>query len=138
MTKIGPDMKLAYRLGCSTLALSLNFITAGAVVPAHAQNFVLEEATIASAQAAMRQGTLTCRDLTQSYLDRIAAYDDKGPALNAILTLAPDAIKQADAMDARLRSNPSDVGSLHCVPVILKDNYNTADMPTTGSSEALQ
>lgn len=103
-----------------------------------AQSFVLEEATIASAHAAMRKGELTCRGLTEAYLARIQAYDDAGPSLNAILTTASDALEQADAMDRTMASAPADVGSLHCVPVILKDNYNTADMPTTGSSSSLE
>ena len=105
---------------------------------AAAQDFVLEEATIAKAHAAMRKGELTCRELTQAYLDRIAAYDDQGPSLNAILVTAPNALEQADAMDAAMKAEPDEVKSLHCVPVILKDNYNTADMPTTGSSSSLE
>lgn len=119
---------------------SLFMLLATAVYPgvAAAQDFVLEEATIAKAHAAMRTGKLTCRELTQAYLDRITAYDDQGPSLNAILVTAPDALEQADAMDAAMAAEPGQSGSLHCVPVILKDNYNTADMPTTGSSSSLE
>jgi len=56
------------------------------------------------------------------YLERIAAYDKKGPALNAIVVTNPDALKLADTLDARfVQSGP--IGPLHCVPLIVKDNY---------------
>lgn len=63
-------------------------------------------------------------------------YDEAGPALNALITVAPDAQEQARALDAAYREG-GPVGPLHCVPVILKDNVDTADMPTTGGSLAL-
>src|SRR5439155_3149246 len=81
------------------------------------QLFRTEEATIADIQAALTARTLTCRALVQMYLDRIEAYDKKGPGLNAIVTINPDALKVADALDAKLaRSGPA--GPLHCVPII--------------------
>ena len=71
------------------------------------------------------------------YLDRIEAYDKKGPALNAIVVTNPDALKVADALDARFaQSGP--VGPLHCVPLIVKDNYETTDMPTSAGSLSLK
>jgi amidase len=80
-----------------------------------------EEATIADIHAALNAKTLTCRALVQMYLDRIAAYDKKGPALNAIVVTNPDALQLADTLDARfVQLGP--VGPLHCVPVIVKDN----------------
>ena len=99
--------------------------------------FVLEEATIAGIHAAFASGTLTCRQLVTAYLARIEAYDDDGPALNAVLTVNPSALEIAADMDARHASSPSAVGPLHCVPVVLKDNYDTADLPTTGGSVTL-
>ena len=99
--------------------------------------FVLEESTIAGIHAAFASGTLTCRQLVTAYLARIEAYDDDGPALNAVLTVNPSALEIAADMDARHASSPSAVGPLHCVPVVLKDNYDTADMPTTGGSVTL-
>src|SRR5215475_3437588 len=96
-----------------------------------------EEATVADIQAAFRARTLTCRALVQMYLDRIEAYDKKGPALNAIVVTNPDALKVADALDGRFtQSGP--VGPLHCVPLIVKDNYETTDMPTSAGSLSLK
>ncbi|MGW3627059.1 amidase [Streptomyces sp. NPDC000880] len=98
--------------------------------------FELMEATVADVLRAYRNGRLTCRELVQQYLDRIAAYDKRGPAVNAVLTLNPRALEEADELDRRYRrSGP--VGPLHGVPVVLKDNYNTADLPTTGASASL-
>jgi Asp-tRNA(Asn)/Glu-tRNA(Gln) amidotransferase A subunit family amidase len=78
----------------------------------------------------------TCVEVTQAYLNRIEAYDDKGPTLNAIITVNPSALETARDMDrldaAAVRRRP-----LHCIPVVLKDNYDTADMPTTGGSVTL-
>jgi amidase len=96
-----------------------------------------EEATIADIQAALSAKTLTCRALVQMYLDRIAAYDKKGPTLNAIVVTNPDALKLADALDARfVQSGPA--GPLHCAPLIVKDNYETTDMPTSAGSLSLK
>jgi Asp-tRNA(Asn)/Glu-tRNA(Gln) amidotransferase A subunit family amidase len=96
-----------------------------------------EEATIADIHAAFKAKTLTCRRLVQMYLDRIEAYDRKGPALNAIVVTNPDALKVADALDARYaQSGPA--GPLHCVPIIVKDNYETTDMPTAAGSLSLK
>ena len=99
--------------------------------------FVLAEATIAGIHAAFASGTLTCQQLVTDYLARIEAYDDDGPALNAIITVNPRAAEIAADMDARFASDRSSVGPLHCVPVVLKDNYDTADLPTTGGSITL-
>src|SRR5262252_2580 len=96
-----------------------------------------DEATIADIQAAFKAKTLTCRMLVQTYLARIEAYDKKGPALNAIVVINPDALKVADALDAQFaQSGP--IGPLHCVPVIVKDNYETTDMPTSAGSLSLK
>ena len=99
--------------------------------------FRSEEATIADIHAAFKAKTLTCRGLVQMYLDRIEAYDKKGPALNAIVVTNPDALKVADALDVKFaQSGP--VGTLHCVPLIVKDNYETTDMPTSAGSLSLK
>src|SRR5439155_3076521 len=68
---------------------------------------------------------------------RLDAYDKKGPALNAIVLTNPDALKMADDLDRRL-AQAGPVGPLHCVPVIVKDNYETIDMPTTAGSLSLK
>ena len=99
--------------------------------------FVPEEATVRSTHAAFAAGQLTCVQLVQAYLNRIKAYDDSGPALNAIITINPKALETAAAMDRAYAANRSAVQPLHCIPVILKDNYDTADMPTTGGSVTL-
>src|SRR5512134_1464381 len=82
----------------------------------------------------MDAGQVTCTQVVRHYLDRIEAYDDRGPALNAVIAVNPRAIETARQMDrldraARLRR------PLHCIPVVLKDNFHTADMPTTGGSK---
>ena len=68
--------------------------------------------------AAMRAGTLTCRDLVTRYLRRIEAFDRNGPGVNAIVVVAPDALAVADSLDARMRAGGA-IGSLHCVPTIV-------------------
>jgi amidase len=104
---------------------------------AQAPAFRLEETTIAQIHAAFRDGSLTCRALVEQYLKRIDAYDKNGPALNAIVIINPDALKAADALDGRYaQSGPA--GPLHCIPVIVKDNYETVDMPTTAGSLSLK
>jgi amidase len=101
-----------------------------------AQAFEVEEVTIASIHQAPSDKSLTCVALVQTYLDRIHAYDHKGPSLNSILTLNPNALAEADELDAQY-ARAGLTGPLHCIPMLLKDNYNTADMPTTGGSAAL-
>jgi Asp-tRNA(Asn)/Glu-tRNA(Gln) amidotransferase A subunit family amidase len=99
--------------------------------------FSPEEATVGSAHAALAAGRLTCVQLVEFYLERIAAFDDKGPALNAIITINRRALETAAELDRLWRENRAVMRPLHCIPVILKDNFDTADMPTTGGSLAL-
>ena len=106
---------------------------------AAAQDFVIEETTVAGVQQALQTNVRTGRQIVQAYLDRIAAYDHKGPAFNSILTLNPKALAEADRLDAERATGATGapVGPLHCVPLVLKDNFNTADLPTTGGSASL-
>ena len=104
---------------------------------AAAQRFPAEEATISEIHAAMAGGRLTCRELVSQYLARIAAYDKAGPAINAIVVSNPKALEVADSLDRRFRSSGR-VGSLHCIPIIVKDNMQTTDLPTTAGSLAFQ
>src|SRR5215831_15313430 len=97
----------------------------------------IQEATIADIRAALIRKELTCRQLVQSYIDRIEAYDRKGPTLNAILMINPSALATADALDQELQRSQS-LRPLHCVPVIVKDNYDTTDMPTSAGSLSLK
>ncbi|MCY4121439.1 MAG: amidase family protein [Acidobacteria bacterium] len=100
---------------------------------AGAQGFQLLEATIADVHGAFAAGELTCRTLVQQYIDRIEAYDQTGPNLNAIQIVNPRSLERADELDAAYaESGP--VGPLHCIPVLLKDQVETRDMPTTYGS----
>ena len=99
--------------------------------------FRIEEATIAQIHAAFKAKTLTCRALTKAYLDRIDALDKRGPAINAIVLTNPQALAVADSLDARYATGgPS--GPLHCIPTIVKDNFETVGLQTTGGSLALE
>ena len=99
--------------------------------------FTFEEATVSEVHAAMASGELTCAALTDYYLRRIEAYDQQGPALNAILAVNPRAREIAEEMDAQFARTGAAGRPLHGIPVILKDNYDTFDMPTTGAAVAL-
>jgi amidase len=103
-----------------------------------AKPFVLEEATVDSIHAAYRAGTLTSTELVKAYLARIAAYDKQGPSLRALLTLNPKVLEEAARLDAEYKAKKGRVGPLHGIPVILKDNFNTADMPTSGGNLAMR
>ena len=112
------------------LAMVLCTATAGRAV---AQSIDFDAATIQQLQAAMDAGTLTSERLVQLGLARIEAYDEKGPKLNAVLTLNPKALETARALDAE-RKAKGKRSPLHGIPVVLKDNFDTADLPTTGGS----
>ena len=100
--------------------------------------FRLQEATIAAVRDAFAAGQLTCAQLARLYLDRIDAYNLRGPALHAIIAVNPKAMETAAEMDRQYSANPSGAGSLHCIPVILKDNFNTFDMPTTAGNTGMR
>ncbi len=101
-----------------TRALAACFLSLASVSRAQ---FVIEETTIVEVHAAMSADELTCRDLVQGYLARIEAYDEKGPSLNTVILVNPRALEIADELDRKLASSGF-VGSLHCVPVLLKDH----------------
>ena len=92
--------------------------------------FEVEEATISEVHAAMKAGRLTCRALIASYLHRIETYDKNGPAINAIVLVNPEAEKEAAELDQRFAQSGFS-GPLHCVPVIVKDNFETKGLQTT-------
>jgi len=104
--------------------------------PAGLAGFDVMERTIPELQAAMAAGSLTSRQLVEAYLARIAAYDKSGPALNAIVAINPEARTLADALDQERRAG-SVRGPLHGIPVLVKDNYETLEMPTSAGSIAL-
>ncbi|HSP89584.1 MAG TPA: amidase family protein [Vicinamibacterales bacterium] len=107
--------------------------------PARAQAppaFEVQEATIAEIHAAMRAGHLSCRALVEQYLRRIDTFDKNGPALNAIVVTNPAALKLADDLDRRFAAG-GPVGPLHCVPMIVKDNFETVGLQSANGSLAL-
>ena len=92
------------------------------------------EATIGQIQEAIRAGNTTCRMVVQAYLDRIEAYDES--TVNAITVVNPNALVRADEIDASVAAG-EELGSLFCTPMLVKDNFDTHDLPTTGGSIAL-
>jgi len=117
--------------------VALAGLFAAGPVHAAAPGFQLEEATIASVHAAMQSGQLSCRALVAAYLARIEAYDKKGPALNAITVVNPNALAEADALDARF-NHKGLTGALHCIPAIVKDNFETIGLQSAGGSLAIR
>jgi amidase len=135
-----PDPRATARLALSLLVVILSTLLGRPFAAAQrrsASTFRLEETTIAAVHAAMRAGTLTCRALVQAYLRRIDAYDKNGPALNAIVLTNPTVLQEADALDARFR-RAGVTGPLHCVPMIVKDNFETVGLQSAGGSLSLQ
>ena len=98
--------------------------------------FAFDEADIAGLQARMARGDLTSRDLTQAYLDRIAAIDKAGPALNSVIELNPKALDEAAALDAERKAG-NVRGPMHGIPVLLKDNIDATPMVNSAGSLAL-
>jgi Asp-tRNA(Asn)/Glu-tRNA(Gln) amidotransferase A subunit family amidase len=109
--------------------------TDGQTPPAR-RGFEVHEATISDLQRAMTDGVVSSLDLVNAYLARIAAYDQRGPALNAMIRLSPTARADARRLDEERRQGKVR-GPLHGIPIILKDNFDTADLPTSGGSLAL-
>lgn len=103
-----------------------------------ADNFVLNESTIDDLQQKMKSGEYTSHAITQLYIDRINQIDKAGPKLNAVIEMNPDALAIADAMDAERKAGKIR-GPLHGIPVLIKDNIDTADkMQTTAGALALE
>jgi amidase len=115
-------------VACSALLLAILHSRIASAQPADVM-----ELTIEGVHKAFAAKTLTCRALVQGYLDRIAAYDQQGPTLNTIQFINPRALTEADSLDTVWRSK-APRGSLHCVPVLLKDQIETNDMPTSYGS----
>ncbi len=102
-----------------------------------AADFDPYETSVLEIHEAMAAGDVTARQLVEYYLARIEAYDKQGPAINSIITVNPNALERADELDRAYRRNGL-TGPLHGIPMIVKDNYDTADMPTSGGSLALK
>ena len=129
-----PTRRDFLRLGSMGSALAFS---RGGASAAPAAAFEFEEATLEDLQRRMAAGTLTARRLTAAYLSRIAALDGKGPALHHVIETSPDALGVAETLDAERRAKGAR-GPLHGIPILLKDNVDTADrMTTTAGSLAL-
>lgn len=107
------------------------------VAYASAQSFQVMETSIADIHQAMREGTITCHELVAQYLKRIRNFDQEGPKVNAMLYVNPRALQQADAMDLEFKRTGK-LKPLGCIPIVLKDNFDTADMPTTAGALTLK
>jgi amidase len=101
-----------------------------------AGSFDLLEASAAQIQAALEAGAVSSRELVVHYLARIDAYDQHGPALNAISVVNPNAVTEAESLDRERRAGTAR-GPLHGVPIIVKDNYETIGMQTAAGSATL-
>jgi amidase len=117
-------------LGCTLLAVAMFDV-------ARATTLDLTNATIAQLDDAMTKGKLSSEQLVKLYLKRIATYDKQGPTINAVITLNPQALEVAKALDKE-RKAKGPRGPLHGIPVVLKDNYDTFDLPTTAGSQLLE
>jgi amidase len=118
-------------------AFVLGFLLVSVARCAQEHSFPLMETSIEDIHKAMRAGTLTCHGLVQQYLDRIRAYDQQGPTLKSMLYVNPRSLEEADAMDQEFQHTHK-LKSLSCIPVVLKDNFDTADMPTTAGALTLK
>jgi amidase len=125
-------------LGCAAAAVDrANESDGAAESTAGVKPFALDEATIADLQEGMKAGKFSARSLVEQYRARIAEIDRQGPAVNSVIELNPDALELADALD-RERKDKGARGPLHGVPILIKDNIDTADrMATTAGSLAM-
>ena len=121
----------------AALALAAAPLSAARQPPARAAAvFEVEEKSIAELQAALSSGAVTSRALVLAYLARVRAYDLQGPQINAMIAMNPGVLEAADALD-RERAAGTLRGPLHGIPIVIKDNFETIDMPTTGGTLAL-
>lgn len=105
--------------------------------PEPAGGFDVVEATISQIHQAMLEGRLTAEGLVQAYLARIEAYDREGPGLNTVVTMNDGALDRARALDSTFQASGRLVGPLHGIPIVVKDNYDTGDLPTSAGSASL-
>ncbi|MBA3271551.1 MAG: amidase [Acidobacteria bacterium] len=127
-------VRLVLIVSC-VLAASLPIVGQGRL-PVASVTFDVTEKSIEELQQALAAKQVTSRQLVDLYLARIKAYDQSGPSLNAIVAVNPDARHAADALDAE-RASKGSRGPLHGIPLLVKDNYETLEMPTTAGSVAL-
>ena len=118
-----------------TLVLSLLFVPLANCAPDN--TFQVMETSISDIHEAMLAGTLSCHTLVQQYLDRIHAYDQQGPAIRSMLYINPASIQEADKFDREFQRTHK-LKPLGCIPIVLKDNFDTANMPTSAGSILLK
>src|SRR4029079_18823639 len=128
---------LGVATSCNTASVKEKKEAPGKTPALNAADFVLNEITIDELQKKMQTGEYTSRSITQLYLGRIDAIDKKGPSINAVIEINPDALAIADSMDLE-RKNGKVRGPMHGIPVLIKDNIDTGDnMMTTAGALAL-
>ena len=134
MTQLTNRARAGLLVGIAATAVSLSATEQTPSTP-----FQLEETTIAQIQAALKSRQLTCRALVEQYLKRIESLDkDKaGPAINAIVEINKHALADADALDRRA-SQGALSGPLHCIPAIVKDNFETIGLQSAAGSLSLK
>src|SRR5262245_55815739 len=123
------------RVFTATRALTIPVCVVGLAIlrpAAQSHSFSVVDATIADMQKAMAEGRVTSHELVQQSLTRIALYEDQ---LNAVITVNRHALQEAEARD-RERAAGKIRGPLHGIPIAVKDNIHTSDMPTTGGALA--
>jgi amidase len=125
----------ARRVRCCTAVMGLWMSPIGTIAES-AGRFEVSEATIATTQQAIREHRVTCREVIQQYLDRIRKFDQP-THLNAMVLLNPHAMEEADRFDAQFNQTQK-IDRLQCIGVIVKDNYDTKDLQTTGGSLAMK
>jgi Amidase/Short repeat of unknown function (DUF308) len=116
--------------GAIAIAIAISSAGSAQAQPTSASPFQLVEASIDDIHMALRSGRLTTRQLVQGYLDRINAYDKQGPTINSVITISPNALAEADRLDAAF-STSGLVGPLHGIAILVKDEIDAAGMPTT-------
>jgi amidase len=120
-------------LSCLITSIVLGFGS----VATYADTLNIETATIADLNKVFATGKVSSEQVVKAYLSRIEAYDKQGPKINTVITLNPKALELAKTLDAERKSGKIR-GPLHGIPVVLKDNFDTFDMPTTGGSQLLE
>jgi len=126
--------KAASSFKVAATVIAFHLVSVAAV---NAETLNIQTATIADINKALATGKLSSEKLVAAYLARIEAYEKKGPAINSIIYLNPEAVAQAKALDAERKAGKLR-GPLHGIPVVLKDNFDTFDMATTGGSQLLE
>jgi len=112
-------------------ATALSFIAVNGIFTS--KGFDSREATIEGIHNGLFTGIVSCREVVSSFIARIEAFN---PTINAIISLNPNALATADALDSRITTG-NVTGALFCIPILVKDNFNTAELPTTGGNLAL-